>query len=107
MKELPRKGLNLRTVAAFALGAVAGGIVALLYAPASGTVTRQRLAMRMRRFRHTAGRRIIQTREALARRAGLVQQAATGWIVDHLPHETNGRHRPLRRRVRHAHAIAK
>ena len=105
MRELPRKGLNLRTVAAFAFGAAAGGIVALLYAPASGKVTRQRLAMRVRRIRQLAGRRIVQTRDVLARQAGRMQQAATGWISDHLPHESNG-HRS-RRRVRHAHAIAK
>ena len=108
MKELStRKGLNLRTVAAFALGAAAGSIVALLYAPASGQVTRRRIALRVRRFRQETGRRFVQTRTALARQAGRMQRAATGWISNHLPHESNGRHRPLRRRVRHAHAIAK
>ncbi|MBI4340817.1 MAG: YtxH domain-containing protein, partial [Candidatus Omnitrophica bacterium] len=46
MKEQRRRGGFLRTVAAFGLGATAGSIVALLYAPASGKITRRRLAMR-------------------------------------------------------------
>ena len=106
MKEAPRKGLGLRTAIVFALGAAAGSIIALLYAPASGTVTRKRLAMKIRRFRSVAGRRIVETRRALAQQAGRVGQAASGWLVDHLPHEANGRHRPLRRRIHHTTAKA-
>ena len=105
MKNFSRNGLNLRTVAAFAIGATAGSIVALLYAPASGKLTRRRIGLKMRQFRTATGRRLVQTRQALVRQAGHVQKAATGWIADHLPHETNGRHRTLRRR--HAHAMAK
>ena len=104
MKDVPRKGLGLRAVAAFAIGATLGSIVALLYAPASGKVTRRRIALRLRRVRQVAGRRFIETRLALARRAGQMQKAARGWITNHMP--TNGHQRPLRRRVRHAHAHA-
>ncbi|MBI4596808.1 MAG: YtxH domain-containing protein [Candidatus Omnitrophica bacterium] len=101
MKEAPRKGLGLRTFLAFTIGAAAGSVVALLYAPASGKVTRKRIALRIRKIQNDAGRRLVQTRRALAHQAGRVSQAARGWISNHLPHETNGRER---RRVHHATA---
>ena len=106
MKEAPRKGPGLRSAAFFALGAAAGSVVALLYAPASGKVTRKRIAMKIRQARQVAGRRLVETRKALERHAGRMQRTAQGWITNHLP-STNGHQRPLRRRVRHAHAVAK
>lgn len=101
MKENRRRGGALRTVATFGLGAALGSLIALLYAPASGQVTRKRLAMKAREFKRTMGRRLGQTQRVLATRAEHVKEAATEWIAEHIPH-TNGRH--LRHRpTRHAH----
>ena len=104
MKEIRPRGNGLRTVAAFAFGATAGSVIALLLAPASGQVTRRRLAMRLRNVQKEAARRLGQTRRALATRAEQVRETATEWIEDHLPHRNgNGRH-VIRRKIRHATA---
>jgi gas vesicle protein len=103
MKENRRRG-GLRTFLAFTLGAAVGGIVALLYAPASGQVTRRRIALKIRTLRRDAVRRLGRTQRALATRALQVREAAGEWIADRLPHRNgNGRHL-VRRRVRHAAA---
>lgn len=103
MKENRRRGGAFRTATAFTLGAATGSILALLYAPASGQMTRRRLAMRVRTLRRDTIRRLGQTQRVLATKAGRVREAATEWIAEHVPHG-NGRH-PLRHRaVRHAHA---
>lgn len=87
-----------KTVAAFALGATIGSIVALLYAPASGKITRQRLAMKARDARRTAQRKLVQARRVLAHRAEAARENATEWIQERMQ---NGHHRPLRRRPAH------
>lgn len=95
MKEIRRKGGFVRTAVAFTLGATAGSVIALLFAPASGKVTRRRLAMKARNLQRVAIRRIGETQRVLANKAEHVREAATGWISDHLPH-TNGKHRLVR-----------
>ena len=105
MKEQRRRGGAFRTVAAFGLGATAGSIIALLYAPASGKVTRRRLAMRARNLQRATMRRLGQTQRALATRAVRVRDAATRWITNHsVVRNGNGRHTIRHRTVRHAHA---
>ena len=96
-EELPRRGGTLRTIVAFSLGATIGSIAALLYAPASGEVTRRRLALKVRNMQRSAARQLGQTQRAFAKRAGQVREAASEWIAEHMP-QGNGRH-PLRRRV--------
>ena len=100
MKEHHRRGGTLKTIAAFSLGAAAGSILALLYAPASGKVTRRRLAMRVSQLRRTAVRRFGQTQRAFVTKAAHVREAATEWIAGHMP---NGRH-PIRHREVRQHA---
>ena len=95
MKEQRRRGGAFRTVAAFGLGAAAGSVIALLYAPASGAVTRRRLALRARTLQRAAARRLGQTRQILAHKAEDVREAATEWITEHIPHRTNGKHRAV------------
>ena len=103
MKENRRRG-GLRTFLAFTLGAVVGGIVALLYAPASGQVTRRRIALKVRSLQRATVRRLGRTQRELASRANQVREAATEWIADRFPHRNgNGRHL-IRRRTRHAAA---
>lgn len=87
-----------KTVVAFALGATIGSIVALLYAPAAGKVTRQRLAMRARDARRAAERKLLHARKLLAHRAEAVRENATEWIQERMQ---NGHRRPLRRRPAH------
>ena len=101
MAERRVRGGMFRTATAFTLGAALGSVAALLYAPASGAVTRRRLALRVKNLQRTAARRIGQTGRILASKAGDVREAARGWIVDHMPHG-NGRH--PRRVIRHAAA---
>ena len=105
MKENRRRGGALRTAAAFTFGAAAGSIVALLYAPASGRVTRKRIVMRVQNLKRTAARRLGQTQRVLASKAADVREAATEWIAEHVPHRNgNGRHPIRHRTLRHASA---
>ena len=103
MKEIRRRGGAFRTAAAFTLGAAAGSVLALLYAPASGQVMRKRLARKVEGLRREAGRRLGRTRKVIATQAEQVREAATEWIVEHVPHG-NGRHPIRHRALRHATA---
>ena len=98
-----RRGQVLRTVGTFTLGAAVGSLIALLYAPASGKVMRQRLANQARRLRQAAVRRIGQTQRVLVQRAERMREAATGMFLRHQAH-TNGRHPIRHRTAHHAHA---
>ncbi|MBI3321857.1 MAG: YtxH domain-containing protein [Candidatus Omnitrophica bacterium] len=102
MKDSRRQGRTFLTVASFVLGTAIGSIATLLYAPASGQVTRRRLALRVRNLQRKALRQLGQTKRVLANRAESVREAATEWIAGHVPHG-NGRH-PIRRPIRHATA---
>ena len=91
-KEIRRRGGVLRTAFTFALGAATGSIVALLYAPASGKVTRRQLAMRVSALKRDAAKRLNRTQRELALRAENAREAATEWIAEHVPHRNgNGR----------------
>lgn len=90
MKEPRRRGILGAAVAAFALGATAGSIISLLFAPAPGKVTRRRLAMKLRTAQRTATQKMDK---------GLTQ--AREWIVERVAYG-NGRHHPAHRTVRHA-----
>ena len=86
MKENFRRGGRLRTIGAFALGTTLGSVIALLYAPASGKVTRRRLALKARMLQRRVSRRIGETQRVLANRAERVREAAAEWIAKHMPH---------------------
>ena len=103
MRDIRRKGGVFRMAGIFALGAAVGSVIALLYAPASGEVTRRRLAMKARNLKRAALRRLGQTGRVLTTRAQRVRDAATEWIAEHVGQRTNGRH-AVRRTIRHAHA---
>ena len=103
IKENRQRGGGLRTFLAFAIGATVGSVVALLYAPCSGQVTRKRLAMKARSLKRAALRRLGETQRELATRAERVREAASEWITDHVPHG-NGRHPARHRTIRHAAA---
>ena len=97
-----RRGNGLQAAGIFTLGAAVGSILSLLYAPASGEVTRKRLVNKVRTLRRTAIRRLEQTGRVLATRAVEARENASEWLADRMPF--NGKH-PIRRRpVRHAHA---
>ena len=102
MKQIRRSSNGkFQSAAAFALGATAGSLVTLLYAPASGEVTRRRIAQRVRQLQRTTVRRLGRTGRLLVSRAGDVRDAATEWIAEHVP-QGNGRNHSIRRPVRHA-----
>lgn len=104
MKAQPRRNGRGRTMVAFTLGAAAGSILALLYAPASGQVTRRRLMLKARSARKAAARRFVEAKKVIACKAEQVRETATDWIAEHVPHNGNGHaRRTVRRRVlRHA-----
>ncbi len=96
----------LRAFGFFALGAATGGIFALLYAPASGRVTRRRIGLKLRAVQRTTIRQIGQARKVLARKAVYLREVATErlanagqWVAGHV---TNGNaKRQVRHRVAH------
>ena len=100
-----RRGSAVRTFCIFALGAAAVSIVALLFAPASGKVTRRRIGLKIRAMRRQASQQIVTTKRLLARKASTLRRAATRrlqyartWVTNHV---TNGHSRRPARRVVH------
>ena len=98
MKEQRRRGGAIRTVATIGFAGGIGYLLGVLFAPASGQVTRRRIALRAQALRKSAVRRIGQTQKVLACKAGEVREAATTWLAGHMPHNGNGR----RHAVHHA-----
>jgi len=66
---------NASLLVAFALGALAGAAVALLYAPAPGEETRRKLAERAREGRQRAEGAIRESREFVSRQRDHVASA--------------------------------
>lgn len=98
MKQI-RRAKFAKTAGAFALGAAAGSIIALLYAPASGAVTRRRIGMKMRSLKTVAARKVVLARKTLAKKAGVLREAAAErlghtreWLVDRVTASGNGKH---------------
>ncbi len=91
-----------RTAGAFALGAAAGSIMALLYAPASGRVTRKRITQKFRSVQRSAARQVERTTRQLAKKAEHLRETAADrlngareWMTGHM---SNGQaRRPVRR----------
>lgn len=94
MREQRRGRAIGGAVACFGLGALVGSIAALLYAPASGDLTRKRIATRMK----TVRRRALQLRQD----ANQQFQVARKWVVTHMPTNGNGHARRTARRPAHA-----
>lgn len=102
------KGNSLKkvglTAGMFALGAAAGSALALLYAPASGKVTRKRIGAGFRNAGRSTVRQLKQTRKVLAKRAGALREAATEklgdtreWLLERVANG-NGKHHALPRK---------
>lgn len=105
MKGISRKGSLGKTVGAFTLGATAGSVLALLYAPASGRVIRKRIGMKFRALGSSTTRQIKQTKKLLLKKAGNLREAAAEklistrkWIAQNV---SNGNPKPLRRVATH------
>ena len=86
------------TIGAFALGATAGSVLALLFAPASGTVTRRRIGMKIRTYQRATSRQLVLAKKQLARQTEQMREAAAerlgqtrDWIVEHVVPK-NGKH---------------
>jgi gas vesicle protein len=90
----------LRAIGAFIIGATAGGVIALLFAPTSGQVTRRRIGLKFRTLQRQAGRQLKVTASQLRQAAALQVNHAREWVVGRV---ANGHSRPTTRRaVRHA-----
>ena len=90
---------------AFVLGAAAGSAVALLFAPASGRITRRRIAMKFKAVGRSTSRQLQLARKVLVRKATYLRSAAAEklgdtrqWLAQQV--SNNGR-RPLPRRAVH------
>ena len=90
IKQQRRRGGAIRTVATVGFAAGAGYLLGILFAPASGQVTRRRIAMKAQAFRKTAVKKLGQTQKVLACKATEARAAATEWITEHMPHNGNG-----------------
>ncbi len=106
IKEKRQRGGIGRTVAAFTLGATAGSIVALLFAPASGKVTRRRIGLKIHSLQRSATRQLTQAKKVLAAKAETLRDAATErlgyarkWMVARV-NGANGKH-PVRQHAPH------
>jgi gas vesicle protein len=116
-----RRSGAFRAAATFAAGAAVGTGIALLTAPASGKVTRERIGKRVHKISKTATRKLGRTQKLLARKADRTQkliarkatrvgkqataklQHAREWVVNQV--NTNGHKVSLRRRaLRPSHA---
>ena len=104
MKGNPRWGKFGQNLGLFALGAAAGSTLALLYAPASGRMTRKRITLKFRSLERSTGRQLQKTKKLLAKKAKDLREVATErlgntreWLVERVG---NGKH-PLPRRVVH------
>ena len=103
----PRRGGFGRALGAFVLGATTGSIAALLYAPASGEVTRRRIRTKIRVLQTTTAREFQRTQARLAKQARQLRAAAVErvgqtreWVMERLP-LANGRH-PANHRAAHS-----
>ena len=87
MATKERRGGLGKALGVFALGATAGSIVALLYAPASGAVTRKRLKLKFKSVQKSA----IELRNTAAKRIG----DARTWVTAHMPNGNGRRHQAV------------
>ena len=92
-------------VGSFAAGAAAGSVLALLYAPASGKVTRKRIGMKFRSVGQSTNRQIKLAKKVLLKKAEGLRDAAgkklgstRDWLVERV---SNGNGKKLRRRLLH------
>ena len=98
-----------QTAGTFALGATAGSLLALLYAPTSGRMVRRRIVMKLRSLQNSTLRQIKQTQRLLVKKAGTLRQVAfkkightRDWFVEKTANG-NGRKALYHRRARVVH----
>ena len=94
-----------RNAGLFALGAAAGSLFALLFAPASGMVTRKRIGYKIRGLGRSTARQLNQTRRVLAKKVGGLKSAASEkiedtreWLLERVA-SGNGKHHATSRRA--------
>ncbi len=92
----------------FALGAAAGSLCGLLMAPASGSVTRKRIAMKFKSLEQEGARQIKHAKKLLVKKAEDLRDVANDklsqtreWLVEQVS-SGNGKHPSRRRLVHHA-----
>lgn len=89
--EVRRGSGRGRVLGAFVIGATAGSVLALLFAPASGRVTRKRIGLKLRAIQRDATRHLGHTQRLLARKAETLRVAASRklsnareWVAEHV-----------------------
>ncbi len=98
MKALGRPNQMGVTIGALAIGAAAGSVLALLFAPASGAVTRRRIGMKIRAYGRTTAKQLTLAKKQLARQTEQLREVAAerlgqtrDWLVEHVVPK-NGKH---------------
>lgn len=98
MKAPGRRNQMGLTIGALAIGATAGSVLALLLAPASGSVTRRRISMQIRTYGRTTARQLTLAKKQLARQTEQLRDVAVDrlgqtreWLVEHVVPK-NGKH---------------
>ena len=99
-----------RAMGAFALGATAGSTLALLFAPASGRLTRKRLVSQFRSAGRSVSKQLKYTKRALAQKAGNLKEVAAEkigdtreWLLERVSNgATHRNHQPARRVAHHS-----
>ena len=84
-----------QTAGSFAIGAAAGSVLALLFAPASGQVVRKRIGHQLKQTEKLLAKKAVALREAAMDKLGETRE----WFVGRV-RNGNGKH-PLPRRVPH------
>lgn len=82
-----------KALGVFALGAALGSICGILFAPASGQVTRKRIGMQFRSAKKQLGKKLGGLKVAATEKMGETRD----WLVQRVI-SSNGKH-PTRRRV--------
>ena len=90
------------------VGTALGGLLGLLYAPASGRVTRKKIGLQFRSWERNTARQLNHTKKLLVKKAGNLREAAAEklgdtreWLVERVA-SGNGKHHPsLSRRIFH------
>ena len=85
-----------QTVGAFIIGATAGSVIALLFAPASGQLTRRRIGLKFRALQRQTTRQLKVQAKHLREAATNGVNHAREWVVGRV---TNGHNRPTTRRA--------
>ena len=96
MKQNHQSRRVVQNIGLFTLGAAAGSLVALFFAPASGRATRKRIGSQIRQAKKMLLKKADSLRDTAVEKFGDTRE----WLMERVSNGSNGKH-TLRRRVAH------